>query len=181
MAKTYPQVAPLKDLRGSLGELRLMDLAVGSDGRNRTLLSPFASLTGRNQPSNTRFVFGPSVWIRNLITPPEGRALAYLDWKSQEVAIAAALSGDAALQQAVRTGDPYLSFAKMAGFVPADATKATHPRERDMCKVAVLGTNYGMGVHLLAHQAGISTVAAASCCAVCAPLSRRTSGGHRRM
>ena len=161
MAKTHPQVAPLKDLRGSLGELRLMDLSVGSDGRNRALLSPFASRTGRNQPSNTRFVFGPSVWIRNLITPPEGRALAYLDWKSQEVAIAAALSGDAALQQAVETGDPYLSFARMAGLVPADATKATHPREREMCKVALLGTNYGMGVQLLARQAAISTVAAA--------------------
>ena len=45
----------------SLGELRLNDLAVGRDGRNRALLSPFRSKTGRNQPSNSRSIMGPSV------------------------------------------------------------------------------------------------------------------------
>ena len=30
-----------------------------SDGRNRTILSAFRSRTGRNQPSNTRYIFGP--------------------------------------------------------------------------------------------------------------------------
>lgn len=161
MARSHPQLNALKELRSSLGELRLMDLAVGSDARNRTLLSPFSSRTGRNQPSNSKFVFGPSVWIRNLIAPPDGRALAYLDWKSQEVAIAAALSGDEALQDAVRTGDPYLSFARRADLAPDDATKASHPEVREYCKVAVLGTNYGMGVGLLARQTGQSEIVAA--------------------
>jgi hypothetical protein len=48
-------VAPLRELRLSLGEMRLFaNLAVGRDGRNRCLLSPFRSKTGRNQPSNAK-------------------------------------------------------------------------------------------------------------------------------
>ena len=85
MAKRYPQLEPLKELRHALSELRLEKLAVGPDGRNRTLLSPFGASSGRNTPSNNKFIFGPSVWLRGLIKPPEGRALAYIDWKSQEV------------------------------------------------------------------------------------------------
>jgi DNA polymerase I len=84
MAKAYPIVAPLHELRHTLSDMRLNDLAVGDDGRNRTLLSPFASKTGRNQPSNTKFIFGPSVWLRGLIKPPPGYAVAYIDWSNQE-------------------------------------------------------------------------------------------------
>ena len=119
MAKRYPQLEPLKELRHALSELRLEKLAVGPDDRNRTLLSPFGASSGRNTPSNNKFIFGPSVWLRGLIKPPEGRALAYIDWKSQEVYIAAQLSGDRALLDAVLSGDPYLAFAKMAGLAPA--------------------------------------------------------------
>ena len=72
MAKSHAVVAPYRELRSSLSDLRLNDLAVGSDGRNRTILSAFQSRTGRNQPSNTRFIFGPSVWLRGLIKPPPG-------------------------------------------------------------------------------------------------------------
>src|SRR5262249_32828717 len=74
MARIYPAVAPLRELRSSLAELRLNDLAVGHDGRNRTILSAFRARTGRNQPSNSKFIFGPSVWIRSLIKPPPGMA-----------------------------------------------------------------------------------------------------------
>jgi hypothetical protein len=45
----------------------------------------FRSRTGRNQPSNARFVFGPATWIRSLIRPEPGRALAYVDFASQEM------------------------------------------------------------------------------------------------
>src|SRR5262249_2091525 len=43
MAKRYPQLEPLKELRHSLSEMRLEKLAVGPDGRNRVLLSPFGA------------------------------------------------------------------------------------------------------------------------------------------
>jgi hypothetical protein len=160
MAKRHPQLEPLKELRHALSELRLEKLAVGPDGRNRTLLSPFGASSGRNTPSNNRFIFGPSVWMRGLIKPAEGRALAYIDWSSQEVAIAASLSGDEALLAAIRSGDPYLTFAKMAGLAPADATKQSHKAIRDMCKTCVLGTNYGMQAQSLALRTGLSVVEA---------------------
>ncbi len=38
-AKSYPAVSPLRELRSALSDMRLNDLAVGRDGRNRTILS----------------------------------------------------------------------------------------------------------------------------------------------
>ena len=86
-------LAPLRELRGALSQMRLSDLTVGDDGRNRCLLSMYRSKTGRNQPSNTKFIFGHSVWLRGLIQPPEGYGLAYVDWSQQEFGIAASGAG----------------------------------------------------------------------------------------
>jgi hypothetical protein len=149
-ARAYPLVSPLRELRSALSDLRLNDLAVGRDARNRTLLSPFRSRTGRNQPSNTQYIFGPSVWLRGLIKPPPGYGVAYVDWSQQEFGIAAALSGDAAMQLAYRSGDPYLAFAKHAGAVPPDATKQTHGPQRELFKQCALATQYGMEAQSLA-------------------------------
>ena len=160
MAKTSPFLEPLRELRTSLAELRLEKLAVGPDGRNRVLLSPFGASSGRNTPSNSKFMFGPAVWLRGLIQPPPGRALAYIDWSSQEVYIAAQLSGDRALLDAVLSGDPYLFFAKLAGLAPPDATKESHKQIRDLCKTCVLGTNYGMQAPSLANRTGLSVIEA---------------------
>lgn len=155
MARAYPQVAPLRELRHALGEMRLFsDLAVGSDGRNRCLLSPYRSITSRNQPSNAKFVFGPSCWLRGLIRPTEGRAIAYVDWSQQEFGIAAALSGDQAMQHAYLSSDPYLTFAKQAGAVPPNATKQSHKSEREKFKVCSLAVQYGMGSKSLAQSLG---------------------------
>jgi DNA polymerase-1 len=160
MAKVYPLVAPIRELRSALAELRLNDLAVGKDGRNRTILSAFRSRTGRNQPSNSKFIFGPSVWLRGLIKPPPGHGIAYIDWSQQEFGIAAALSGDAAMQAAYRSGDPYLAFAKQAGAVPADATKVTHKSQRELFKACVLAVQYGMEAEALALRIGQPTIVA---------------------
>jgi hypothetical protein len=154
LAKSYPQMHPLRELRHALGQLRLTSLAVGPDGRNRCLLSAFGSRTGRNQPSNARFIFGPATWLRGLIKPEPGTALAYVDFTSQEMGIAAALSGDAGLLEAYRSGDIYLAFAKRAGLAPPEATKASHKEVRDRCKAVVLGTLYGMGEKTLALRIG---------------------------
>jgi DNA polymerase I len=149
-SRAYPIVSPLRELRSSLSDLRLNDLAVGRDGRNRTILSAFRSRTGRNQPSNSRYIFGPSVWLRGLIKPPAGHGVAYVDWSQQEFGIAAALSGDAAMQAAYQSGDPYLAFAKQAGAVPQDATKVTHGPTRELYKQCVLAVQYGMETDSLA-------------------------------
>ena len=154
VARAYPIVAPLRELRGALSEMRLSDLAVGRDGRNRTILSAFRARTSRNQPSNTKFIFGPSVWLRGLIQPPPGHGLAYIDWAQQEFGIAAALSGDRLMMEAYCSGDPYLAFAKQAGAAPADATKITHKAVRDQFKACVLAVQYGMGADALAGRLG---------------------------
>ena len=160
MAKAYPAISPMRELRSALSDLRLNDLAVGADGRNRTILSAFRSRTGRNQPSNTKFIFGPSVWLRGLIMPPPGYGVAYVDWAQQEFGIAAALSGDLAMQEAYRSGDPYLAFAKQAGAVPPDATKKTHGPTRELFKQCVLAVQYGMGAESLACRIGQPPVVA---------------------
>jgi len=155
MSKRYPIVQPLHELRKTLGRFKLNNLAVGRDGRNRTLLSPLAAKTGRNQPRNAEFIFGPAKWIRGLIKPTEGSALAYCDWSSQEIAIAAALSDDDLLWAAYESGDPYIAFAIQAGLAPLGATKDTHKDIRKRCKSVVLGTNYGMSSYGVAQAAKI--------------------------
>jgi DNA polymerase I-like protein with 3'-5' exonuclease and polymerase domains len=134
--------------------MRLADLAVGPDGRNRTLLSPFRARTGRNQPSNSAFIFGPAVWLRSLIHPNIGTGLAYIDWAQQEFGIAAALSGDANMLAAYSSGDPYLAFAKQAGAAPADASKVTHGVIRELFKACALAVLYGMEAESLARRIG---------------------------
>ena len=150
--KANPRLRPLRELRRVLSQLRLSELAVGEDQRNRTLLSMFRASTGRNQPSNSKFVFGLSAWLRGLIRPQPGFGLAYVDWSQQEFGIAAALSGDANMKAAYLSGDPYLGFAKQAGAVPSDATRDTHPGEREQFKACVLAVQYGMQEESLARR-----------------------------
>ncbi len=153
MSRRYPtHIGPIRELRVTLGQMRLEDLAVGSDGRNRCMLSAFQSKTGRNQPSNSASIFGPSCWLRSLIRPGEGRAIAYIDWSQQEFGIAAALSGDRNMMAAYQSSDPYLAFAKQVGAAPKDATKDSHPRERAQFKTCVLGVQYGMAERSLAQS-----------------------------
>jgi DNA polymerase-1 len=160
MARACPLVAPMGELRSALSGMRLSDLAVGHDCRNRTILSAFRARTGRNQPSNSRFIFGPSVWLRGLIQPPPGYGVAYIDWCQQEFGIAAALSGDDAMMAAYRSGDPYLAFAKQVKAVPEDATKNTHGPTRELFKQCVLAVQYGMEAERLASRIGQPPVVA---------------------
>jgi hypothetical protein len=154
MARLHPAVAPIRELRSSLSKLRLEKLAVGTDDRNRCLLSAFRTKSGRNAPSANQFVFGPSVWLRGLIKPGPGMGVAYLDWSSAEFGIAAVLSGDANMQRAYLSGDPYLAFAKMAGAAPPDATKESHHDTRELFKVCALAVQYGMRAQALADRIG---------------------------
>ena len=159
-AERWPELKLLRELRQTLGRMRLMGLAVGADGRNRCSLRAFMAATGRNQPSNTEFIFGPAKWMRGLIRPPEGWGLAYVDFAAQEIAIAAGLSGDQRMIEAYRSGDPYLAFAKAAGLASADATVASHAAVRSRCKEVMLGVNYGMAADAMALKLGIAPVEA---------------------
>jgi DNA polymerase I len=156
MEGKYPHIGPLRELRCSLSKLRLNDLAVGNDGRNRTLLGAYGSKTGRNQPSNSKYIFGPAKWIRFLIEPPPGASLIYRDFKQQEPKVAAVLSGDPELLAACESGDVYLGIAKQLGFIRESMSPAEIEAVRAMFKTVVLGIQYGLGARSLAIRTGVS-------------------------
>src|SRR5208337_470788 len=69
MGRRHPALAGIRRIRDELAQLRLSGLEVGSDGRSRVMLSPFRTKTGRNMPSNSRYVFGMASWLRSLVRP----------------------------------------------------------------------------------------------------------------
>jgi len=157
MLRLYPWIEAIYNVRRTIGKMRLRNISVGSDGRNRCLLSPFRSRTGRNQPSSARFILGTAAWMRSLVRPEPGQGLAYIDFCRQEFGIAAALSRDPAMISAYVSGDPYMRLARAAGYVPADATKESHPQQRAIFKELALAIQYGLGVRALAAKLGTTT------------------------
>ena len=150
MESAHAGIGKLRELRSTLSTLRNFNLAVGADGRNRTLLGQYGTITARCAPKASEFLFGPARWIRGLLKPEEGRAITYLDFSSQEICIAGFLSGDKNLQRAYATTDPYISFGKDSRYLPDHATKASHYRERELLKSCLLGIGYGMQARNLA-------------------------------
>jgi DNA polymerase-1 len=156
MARVFPVVAPLAELRNAIGKMRKNVIPIGEDGRARTGLRPFASSTSRNQPSTSKFLYGASKWVRNFIQPEAGHALIYFDYSAEEVGIAAALSGDKVMQADYLNGDFYVNFGIALGLLPPGCTKAIaeehHLGMRDRLKIASLAVLYGMGALLLAMR-----------------------------
>jgi DNA polymerase I len=147
MAKVFPIIRPVSELLQMLAEMRLFDLTVGSDGRNRTPLWSFASKSGRTQPNSGEYIFGPSVWVRGLIKPPPGYVVIYIDYCQQEYAILAYRSGDPKMIEAYESGDPFLKFGEQIGATPEEAIE-----NRDMYKTCIHGINYDMSEYSLAAR-----------------------------
>jgi DNA polymerase-1 len=171
IGKAYPQtIGPLRELRHALSQLRLSDLSVGDDWRNRTLSSYFRARTSRSQPSNSRSIFGTSVWLRGLIKPGPDTGLIVADYEQQEFGAAAALpgqDGDPAMKRAYESGDCYLGFAVEAEALTRQVAERYVGRRlrkldldeedkrvkpiRDMYKIVVLSLQYGRGEYALAR------------------------------
>jgi DNA polymerase-1 len=156
MAQRCSYLEPLRVTRKTLTTLRRFDLPVGHDGRCRYSPRPWASSTGRNQPKTREGnIYGLPKWARRLIKPEPGRALAYVDLRACEYGIQAALSRDPRMMESYKSeADVYLRLAELAGAVPAGATKATHPRERMLYKVAQLAASYGQSPYGLSKNTG---------------------------
>jgi hypothetical protein len=157
MAERYPLLEPLDQARRMKSLLRDNSLAVGRDGRNRYAFFPFSAETGRNAWKAAEFIFAQPAYLRGLIRPEPGGALAYLDYGQQEFAVAAVLSGDEPMMEAYRADDPYLTFGKQAGLVPPDATKESHGPERRRLKACVLGLQFLISKWGLAEQLNVQT------------------------
>jgi DNA polymerase-1 len=160
MTKGHPQLEGLRQLRHARDKMRKIKLAVGADGRNRTVLWPFKSKSGRTQPKASQWIFSPAVWLRSLIKPAPDQAVAYVDYSSMEFMIAACFSTDPVMIQFYQSGDPYLTFAKRVGTAPTDASKKTHALLRDRYKTGLLAIQYGVQAETLAGRLGVSTLAA---------------------
>lgn len=162
MSKAWPQLEDLRQLRHARDKMRKIKLAVGPDGRNRTVLWPFKAKTSRTQPKASQWIFSPAVWLRSLIKPAPGTAVAYIDFSAMEFLIAASLSDGHCgttnnMLDMYLSGDPYLSFAKRVGAVPTTASKETHAEVRDKYKNMLLASQYGMSAQTLAARLGISS------------------------
>jgi hypothetical protein len=154
MTRGWPE---LEELRHARDKMRKIKLAVGPDGRNRTVLWPFKAKTSRTQPKAAEWIFSPAVWLRSLIKPEPGQAVSYIDYSSMEFMIAAVLSNCREMLELYASGDPYLNFAKRVGAVPQTATSESHADIRDKYKVLLLATQYGMQAETLAGRLGVST------------------------
>ena len=95
--------------------------------------------------------------MRSFMRFPSDKIGLYLDWRTQEVGVAAARSGDEALAQAYLSGDVYHSLALLCGIThdtDIKRWKAEHSDQRQQMKALQLGINYGMGVRSLARGLG---------------------------
>ena len=90
--------------------------------------------------------------MRYLVKPIPGHTIVNLDYKAQEIGIAAALSQDPQMMIDYATGDPYLAMGKLARRIPPDGTKDTHGEIRGQFKALSLGINYMMGLETLARR-----------------------------
>ena len=150
MIETYPELKIFYEDKRMIDALMRLGLEIGSDGRHRVWLNPFGTKTGRNNPT-TKALWGLPHTMRSFmrVTTP-GMAIAQVDFSSEHIGIAAALSGDPLLMADYLSGDPYRQFA-------AAALGVTDPTElqRQVYKACVLGRIFGMGADTLARNLGI--------------------------
>jgi hypothetical protein len=147
-----PGVEGLHALRDSLGVIVRARIPIGRDGRNRPSLFPFCTATGRN--AHAKSLYNAQAGMRSFMVFPPDTIGVYLDWRAQEVAVAAALSDDAALKEAYCNGDIYYALARICGLTDdpdRKRWKQENPAMRARMKALQLGINYGMGVPSLAR------------------------------
>jgi DNA polymerase I len=146
-----PGMEALHALRDSLNVVVKAKLPIGRDGRNRPSLFPFCTATGRN--AHSKSLYNNHACMRSFMVFPPDTVGVYLDYRTQEVGIAAALSGDQALMDAYRAGDVYHALALVCGFTDDPDPvhwKKNNQEMRNRMKRLQLAINYGMGVPSLA-------------------------------
>jgi DNA polymerase-1 len=146
-----PGIEGLHALRDSLGVIVRAKLPIGRDGRNRPSLFPFCTATGRN--AHAKSLFNAHAGMRSFMVFPPNKIGVYLDWRSQEVGVAASRSEDQRLINDYVGGDVYHALAELCGLTndpDIKRWKVQNPDVRQRMKTLQLGINYGMGVPSLA-------------------------------
>jgi hypothetical protein len=147
-----PGVEGVHALRDSLRVIVGAKLPIGRDGRNRPSLFPFGTATGRN--AHGKSLYNAHAGLRSFMVFSSDKIGLYLDWRTQEVGVAAARSEDPALIEDYQSGDVYHALAVLCGLTtetdPIRWKREQRPM-RDRMKPLQLGINYGMGVPSLAR------------------------------
>jgi len=155
MYHAHPKIEGLHALRDALGVIVRARIPIGPDNRNRPSLFPFGTATGRN--AQAKSLFNTHASMRSFMLFPEGTIAVYLDWRCQEVAVAAAFSGDEQLMEDYASGDIYHALAQMCGLTndtDIRRWKDENSGQRQQMKSLQLGINYGMGIRSLAKGLG---------------------------
>jgi hypothetical protein len=152
MMSIFPGVAGIHALRDTINFIAKAKLPIGRDGRNRPSLFPFGTASGRN--AHAKSIFNAHAGMRSLIVFSPDKIGAYLDWRTQEVGIAAVESNDPALKRDYVTGDVYHAIAHRFGFTnDSDRVhwKNNNADMRNRMKVLQLAVSYGQSVGSLAR------------------------------
>ena len=147
LMRHVPGIEELHALRDALGFIVKARLPIGPNGRNRPSLFPFGAASGRN--AHARSPYNAHAAVRSFMKFLPETIGFYLDWRTQEIGIAAAHSGDPVLAADYASGDVYHALARMCGLtdeLDIRRWKATQPEQRERMKSLQLGINYGMGV-----------------------------------
>ena len=159
-----PFIASVRQTRKTINAFK-RKVSISIDGvtrRHYFSTSPFVSITGRNQPRN--FLFSQPKWMRWLIIAKQAHdtclapdsVLIHVDYKCQEIAIAAHSSNDSVMKEMYASNDAHLWFAIKAGTAPHWATKKTHRVIRNLYKRISLGVLYGLSAYGAAYRLQIS-------------------------
>jgi DNA polymerase I len=155
MYGAHPKIEGLHALRDALGVIVRARIPIGPDGRNRPSLFAYGTATGRN--AQAKSLFNAHAGMRSFMLFPQGTIAVYIDWRCQEVAVAAARSGDERLMEDYASGDIYHALALMCGLTndpDIQHWKDNNSAQRQQMKSLQLGINYGMGVRSLAKGLG---------------------------
>ena len=148
-------IKKFNEIRTFQNMTKLTSYSPGQDGRVRTSINMFGTVTGRASPSSARYPFSASKWARNFIKPSYGSYLVYIDYTSQEPGIMGYLSKDDNLIKAYQSGDIYIHTAKLFNYLPENAVRDKKNKEREdirnLFKVLYLANSYGQGPRAVAE------------------------------
>ena len=148
-------IKKFNEIRTFQNMTKLTSYSPGQDGRVRTSINMFGTVTGRASPSSARYPFSASKWARNFIKPSYGSYLVYIDYTSQEPGIMGYLSKDENLIKAYQSGDIYIHTAKLFNYLPENAVRDKKNKEREdirnLFKVLYLANSYGQGPRAVAE------------------------------
>ena len=151
MYGVHPAIENIHALRDSLGVIVRARIPIGRDGSNRPSLFPFGTATGRN--AQAKSLYNAHASMRSFMEFPEDTIAIYADFRTQEIGVAAARSGDEQLIADYIAGDIYHALALMCGLTNdtnISRWKKDNKAQRNRMKALQLGISYGMGVRSLA-------------------------------